>query len=169
MLKLGLDAQGVHLAMKTVHTTTYSVLINGEPQGYITPSCGIKQGDPLSPHLFLLCVKGLSSLIRKAIETQQLHGILSYTNEVCISHLLFVDNSFIFYQATMEEGQHLPDILEKYEAAFSQAINRQKNPSSLAKIQGIRLKWIFRHFCGAELWRIVKLTLACLRLVENQK
>ena len=91
MLKLGLDAQWVHLAMEIVHTTTYLMLINGEPQGYITLSLGIKQGDPLSPHLFLLCVEGLSSIIKKAMETQQLHDILSYKKGVCISHLLFAD------------------------------------------------------------------------------
>ena len=112
--------------METVHTATYSVLINGEPKGYITPSSGIKQGDPLSPYLFLLCAEGLSSLIRNAVERKQLHGILFCTNGVCISHLLFADDSFIFCQATVEESQHLLDLLGKYEAAFGQAINRQK-------------------------------------------
>ena len=49
MLKLGFDDRWVHLAMETMHTTTYSMLINGEPKGYITPSRGIKQGDSLFP------------------------------------------------------------------------------------------------------------------------
>ena len=145
MLKLGFDEQWVHLAMETVHIATYSVLINGEPKGYITPSSGIKQGDPLSPYLFLLCAEGLSSLIRKAVERKQLHGILSCINGVCISHLLFADDSFISYQATVEESQHQLDLLGKYEAASSQALNRQKNPFSLAVTQGKQLKWISRH------------------------
>ena len=68
MLKLGIDDRWVHLAMETIHNASYSVLINGEPKGYITPSQGIKQGNPLSPYMFLLCAKGLSSLIRKAEE-----------------------------------------------------------------------------------------------------
>ena len=104
MLKLGFDDQWVHLAMEMVHTATYSVLINRESKGYITPSRGIKQEDPLSPYLLLLCAEGLSSLIRKAMKRQQLHGILSCTNGMCISHLLFVDDSFIFYQTTLEES-----------------------------------------------------------------
>lgn len=118
MLKLGIDDQWVRLAMETVHTASHSVLINGEPKGYITPSIGIKQGDPLSPYLFLLCAEGLSSLIRKAVKSQQLYWILSCTNGVCISHLLFPDDSFIFRRATVEEGVSLLEILGRYEATL---------------------------------------------------
>ena len=67
MLKLGIDAQWVQLAMETVTTTTYSVIVNGEPKGFVTPSRDIRQGDPLFLYLFLLCAKGLSSLIGKAV------------------------------------------------------------------------------------------------------
>ena len=52
MLKLGFDQHWVQLAMETVCTASYSMLINGEPKGFIKPSRGIKQGDPLSHYLF---------------------------------------------------------------------------------------------------------------------
>ena len=77
MLKIGILNQWVHLVMETVCIASYSILINGEPTGFITPSCGIKQGDPLSPYLFLLCTEGLSSLIRRAIENHHLKGVVS--------------------------------------------------------------------------------------------
>ena len=69
MLKLGLDHRWVNMAMETVTTTSYSVLINEEPKGFITPTRGIKQRDPLSPYLYLLCTEGLSALLRKAEES----------------------------------------------------------------------------------------------------
>ena len=133
MLNLGIDTQWVQLAMETVTTTSYSMLINGEPKRFVIPSRGIRQGVPLSPYLFLLCTEGLSSLIRKVVESQSLHGILSCTNRVCISHLLFADDSFIFCQATMEECHHLMNLLECYESASGQAINRQKTSIFFSK------------------------------------
>ena len=77
MQKLGFDEKWVQLAMEMVCTASYSILINGEPKGFIQPSQGIKQGDPLSPYLFLLCAEGLSGMIQKAVENRELHGVLS--------------------------------------------------------------------------------------------
>ena len=108
-------------------TNTYSVLINGDPQGHITPTRGIKQGDPFSPYLFLLCAEGLSSMLRKATENRELHGITSRRGGVKISHLLFADDRLLFCEATLGECHLLLEILAKYEAASRQAINRQKS------------------------------------------
>ena len=66
MRKLGFNERWINLMMVCVKTVSYSVLVNGEPKGLIQPTRGIRQGDPLSPFLFLLCTEGLHSLITKA-------------------------------------------------------------------------------------------------------
>ena len=71
MLKIGFSAKWVDLAMQGMSSSSYSVLINGEPWGFISPSQGIKQGDSLSPYLFLFCVKGLSALLRKPLKQKR--------------------------------------------------------------------------------------------------
>ena len=151
LLRLGIDNQWVRLAMKTICIASYSVFINGEPKGCITPSQDIKQEDPLSPYLFLLCAEGLSSLIRHAVASQSLHGKLSCTNGVCISHLLFANDSFIFCQAIVEECQHLLQLLRRYEEASGQAINRQKMTVFFSRNTRLEVKMAIQGLMGARI------------------
>ena len=65
MRKMGFHERWISLIMMCVTTVSYSVLINGEPKGKITPSRELRQGDPISPYLFLLCTEGLSTMIKK--------------------------------------------------------------------------------------------------------
>ncbi|GLT77195.1 hypothetical protein SLA2020_488040 [Shorea laevis] len=75
MRKMGFAEGWISLIMQCVRTVSYSVLVNGSPQGCITPTRGLRQGDPLSPYLFLLCAEGLSSLIRKAEVDGKITGL----------------------------------------------------------------------------------------------
>ena len=151
MVKLGFDPNWVHLAMEIVTTASYSILINGEPRGFVTPTWGIRQGDPLFPYLFLLCAEGLSALLRKAGEAGVLRGIKSSQHGVWISHLLFADDNLLFCQATMEEGQRLLQLLEQYEATSSQAINQQKTTLFFSKNTKQEVKESLKQLFGARI------------------
>lgn len=65
MRKLGFAEQWIQILMSCVSTISYSILINGQLHGNITPSRGIRQGDPLSPYFFIICAEAMSSLIQK--------------------------------------------------------------------------------------------------------
>ena len=95
MRKLGFDNQWVSVIMSCVRTVQYSVLLDGVPKGYIIPSHGIRQGDPLSPHLFLLCAEGLSALLRQASISGRLRGIQTSHGGPWVSHLFFADDNLL--------------------------------------------------------------------------
>ena len=66
MLRLGFPRCWVDLVMKCVQMASFSFLINDSPRGHLLPTRGIRQGDPLSPYLFLFSSEGLSCLLSKA-------------------------------------------------------------------------------------------------------
>ena len=126
MEKLGFANRIRDLIMRCVSTVTYSVKINGVPRGHIIPSRGIRQGDPLSPYLFLLCAEGLSALIQSAVDRGLLEGVKICRGGPRLSHLFFADDSLIFCKETLKECDELQRLLGVYEKASGQQLNRAK-------------------------------------------
>lgn len=127
MLQLGFCAKWVFLVRKCISTVSYSVRVNGDLCNPFTPSRGIRQGDPLSPYLFILMANALSSLMTKAIEDQTLKGIKLNPSCPTLSHLLFADDAIFFLNGTITEAQNLANILNQYCFALGQAINLNKS------------------------------------------
>ena len=63
---MGFHNRRISFICSCIQIVSFSVLVNGEPRGNFTPKRGLRQGDSLSPYLFLLCVEGLHSLIQQA-------------------------------------------------------------------------------------------------------
>ena len=74
----------------------------------------LRQGDPLSPYLFLMCAEGLSALLRKAEGESLIRDISICRRSPRISHLFFADDSIIFCRATSNEFRALHNLLALY-------------------------------------------------------
>ena len=70
MKKLGFSGKLVTLIMSCLTSVSYAVLLNGQPVGNIKPTRGLRQGNPLSPYLFLLCAMGLQGLFVGAFSSR---------------------------------------------------------------------------------------------------
>ncbi|XP_024195894.1 uncharacterized protein LOC112199065 [Rosa chinensis] len=127
LLKLGFHVHWVMLIMNCVHSVTFSVLVNGKPSAFFTPSRGLRQGDPLSPYLFLFVSDVLSTLVQKACDIQWLIPLQITPSTPKISHLLFADDSLFFFEATSATASHLLFLLQTYGNASGQQINYSKS------------------------------------------
>ncbi|XP_060968467.1 uncharacterized protein LOC115719361 [Cannabis sativa] len=91
--KLGFGTNWMNLMLKCVSSASYKVVHGGREMGPIVPSRGIRQGDLLSPYIFILCAEGLSALLQKF--------------EVALGQKVNVNKSSIFYstntQAAMKQ------------------------------------------------------------------
>ena len=133
MRKLGFNERWIGLMMECVKTISYSVLVNGESKGLIKPTRGIRQGDPLSPFLFLLCTEGLNDLIVKAESEGSIHGFALSRRSPKLMHLLFANDSLLFCRSNINECQKVLDLLASYESMSKQQINRGKTSIFFSK------------------------------------
>lgn len=124
--KLGFDNRWIALISSCIHFVSFFFMVNGAAYGHFTPNRGLCQGDPLFPYLFLLCAEGLHSLIQLAKDFGTLHGVSLCRAGPKVSHLFFVDNSLLFCKASQNDCNNILEILQLYESASGQQINKNK-------------------------------------------
>jgi hypothetical protein len=126
MSRMGFDRRWIALIMECVSSVSYSILINRAPVGNFKPSRGIRQGDPLSPYLFLLCAQVYSIHLHRAQESGMLRRVPTSPKGMRINHLFFADDSLLFFKATIHEWHVLNKVLELYEQASGKRLNKDK-------------------------------------------
>ncbi|XP_071912962.1 uncharacterized protein [Coffea arabica] len=127
MLRMGFCPKWIQWVMQCVSSVTYAINFNGEKRGFIRPTRGLRQGDPLSPYLFLICAESFSSLLKQSVVQGKLTGIRIAREAPRLSHLFFADDALIFCKATAMEAGQLRRILEVYREASGQLINMEKS------------------------------------------
>lgn len=91
-----------------------------------TPSRGLRQGDPLSPYLFLLVADCLSVLIEKQETVGRLQGTTVSRRGPRITHLLFADDSMLFFRANEEQTLVVKQVLQTFERGTGQLLSPAK-------------------------------------------
>ena len=127
MRALGFSETWCTRVMKCVTTVSFFVRVNGVFSEIFKPSRGIRQGDPISPYLFLLCAEGLSSMIKNIGPRYISRGVRVSRQSPWISHLLFADDCLILTQASKRGADRVASILEDYNRGSGQLVNKSKS------------------------------------------
>ena len=107
-------------------TATSRVLINGVVGDPMNHGCGLRQGDPLSPFLFLLVADGLSALLRNKVATGAITPVKVARRGPGVSHLLFADDTLLFFEASRDQALRIKLALDFYRNSPGQCLNFNK-------------------------------------------
>ncbi|XP_027155460.1 uncharacterized protein LOC113766368 [Coffea eugenioides] len=140
MMHMGFCPIFVQWIMACISSVSYSFNLNGQKVGFIKPARGIRQGDPLSPYLFILYTKGFSNLITKAVDRKILTGIKVSKDSPTVSHLFFADDSLLCCKASKKEALKIKNIIQQYGQASGQVVNFEKSAMFFAKNTPIRIR-----------------------------
>ncbi|KAK8929024.1 hypothetical protein KSP39_PZI017553 [Platanthera zijinensis] len=115
----------INLILECISNPRYGLLINGVRASWINATCGLRQGCPLSPYLFIICSEFLSLLIK--INHHPVLGIKLSTSASKISHLLFADDTLLFGTATTGTVKCFSSVINDYCSYSGEAINPTKS------------------------------------------
>ena len=123
----GFPSHWVRLIRECISTVTYKVLINGVATPSFTPTCGLRQGDPLSPYLFLFCIDILSRMTTLDTDIRKFQGIRIHARGPFISHLFFADDAMFFFKVSAPACEHLSTVINRFCAISGQLLNLRKS------------------------------------------
>ncbi|XP_060972517.1 uncharacterized protein LOC115704639 [Cannabis sativa] len=123
----GFDEKCCRLILSFICGVSYYVLLNGSPLKKFSPQCGLRQGDPLSPFIFLLCQEVLSKILHREENRGKFHGIKISRNAPPISHLMFADDTILFCRANEGEAKEMLNCLARYESWSGQVCSKPKS------------------------------------------
>lgn len=125
--KMGFDPQWIGWIKQCVCSVKYSFVVNGGQIGCVTPGRGLRQGDPLSPYLFLLVADVFSNIMTKAALSKSIKGIKMKKRCPVLSHLLFADDSLVFLEANPLSCANFMDLIKEFSIASGLTLNIQKS------------------------------------------
>ncbi|XP_019246545.1 PREDICTED: uncharacterized protein LOC109226206 [Nicotiana attenuata] len=125
--KMGFSEHFIIMVWNLVSINWYSLLVNGQALGFFKSTRGVKQGDPLSPALFILSAEVLSGSLNKLFEHKSFMGFGMPKWSDPLNHLAYADKTIIFASAHPPSLSKIMAVLGSYERISGQMINKDKS------------------------------------------
>lgn len=147
----GFSERWISLIRRAVYGPWFSVLVNGAIHGYFPSERGLRQGDPISPCLFIIAAEFLS---RGLVHLYSRYPSVRYRSAAStdISHLSFADDIVIFANGSRCSLQRVMDFLHRYQVVSGQLISRTKSSFYIGKPASASCRSIVHSVTGFQ-WR----------------
>jgi hypothetical protein len=155
-------------------------LINGLLAGFFNSLRGVRQGDPLSPFLFVIVMEAFSRMAKVMVDHSLFSGFTvgaRWNEQVLISHLLFADGTLVFSGASLDQVQAIDDLLICFELVSGLKVNLAKstlvpvgevsNVEALAEVLGCEVGSLPIKYLGLPLGSRFKDKVSWNRVVEK--
>ncbi|CAL8995128.1 unnamed protein product [Prunus brigantina] len=149
--ELELPAHYIKLIMSCVNSVRYQVCVNGELTEAFLPSNGIRQGDPLSPYLFVLCIEKLSHIIFDSVNRKCWKPVKTSQSGPAVSHLFFADDLVLFAEASCKQARVMKSCLDLFCQASGQLVNFDKSAIFCSPNTSMELAREISGICGSPL------------------
>ncbi|XP_074314431.1 uncharacterized protein LOC141649645 [Silene latifolia] len=117
----------IDVVMECVSSARMQILWNGEPTEQFTPTRGVRQGDPLSSYLFVMCLEKLQQAIDQEVRNNNWKPIIICRNGPQITNLFFADDMVLFGEATEEQAVVMKHVLDNFCLASGEKISNAKS------------------------------------------
>ncbi|KAF5789658.1 putative RNA-directed DNA polymerase [Helianthus annuus] len=127
MCQMGFPNKWVDWVMATVTTAKASVLVNGSPTQEFVCHRGLRQGDPLSPFLFVIAMEALSRVVKKAVSLGLFHGIQCTSHGPSLSHFLYADDAVFLGEWSEVNARNINRVMRCFYLASGLKVNLGKS------------------------------------------
>ena len=117
----------ISLIMSCVSSSSISILVNGRALELFYPSRGIRQGDPLSPYLFILCMEVLGALIEEKCKAKLWNFVKASQGGPDFSHVFFEDDLMLFAKADRKNCTAIREVLDSFCELSGHKISNEKS------------------------------------------
>uniref|UniRef100_A0A803PM53 Reverse transcriptase domain-containing protein n=1 Tax=Cannabis sativa TaxID=3483 RepID=A0A803PM53_CANSA len=114
LLQLGFSNIFTNWVKACISVAEIKLLLNGTTVGKFHPERGLRQGDPLSPSLYIVAAEALSRLLLSKENHGLLKGFKLARNGTPVTHLMFADDIILFGEASVREARTLLECLNSY-------------------------------------------------------